>query len=41
MSVKDICFTLGFSSESAFCSAFKKKTNSSPGDFRSSQGKDL
>lgn len=41
MSVKDICFTLGFSSESAFCTAFKKKTNSSPGDFRSSQGKDL
>jgi AraC-like DNA-binding protein len=35
LSVKDICFKLGFSSESAFCTAFKKKTNQSPGDFRS------
>ena len=36
LSIKDICFKLGFSSESAFCTAFKKKINQSPGDFRNS-----
>ncbi len=40
LSVKDICFELGFSSESAFCTAFKKKTLQSPGDFKSSHTKD-
>lgn len=35
LSIKDICFKLGFSSESAFCTAFKKKANQSPGEFRS------
>ena len=41
LSVKDICFKLGFSSESAFCTAFKKKTSTSPGDFRSSHTSDF
>ena len=34
LSIKDICFKLGFSSESAFCTAFKKKTSQSPSEFR-------
>ena len=34
MSIKDICFQLGFSSESAFCTAFKKKIGETPSEFR-------
>ncbi len=37
MSNKDICYQLGFSCESAFCTAFKKKTGQSPGEFRKQQ----
>ena len=33
-SIKDICFQLGFSSESAFCTTFKKKTGHTPREFR-------
>lgn len=40
LSVKDICFRLGFSSESAFCTAFKKKTSQSPGVFRATHTAD-
>ena len=35
MSIKDICFQLGFNSESAFCTAFKKKIGETPSEFRS------
>jgi len=34
MSVKDICFETGFSSESVFCSAFKKSSGMSPNSYR-------
>jgi AraC-like DNA-binding protein len=34
LSIKDICFQLGFSSESAFCTAFKKKIGETPSEFR-------
>lgn len=34
-SVKNICFTVGFSSESSFCTAFKKETGLTPSEFRS------
>ena len=34
MSVKDICFATGFSSESVFCSAFKKSVGMSPNLYR-------
>lgn len=33
-SVKSICFTVGFSSESSFCTAFKKETGLTPSDYR-------
>lgn len=32
--VKDICFNSGFTSESVFCSAFKKHTGMTPGEYR-------
>lgn len=34
MSIKDICFSCGFSSESSFCTTFKKKTGLTPSHFR-------
>ena len=36
MPVKDICFETGFSSESVFCSAFKKNAGMSPNSYRKS-----
>lgn len=33
-SVKSICFTVGFSSESSFCTAFKKETGLTPTEYR-------
>ena len=33
-SVKSICFTVGFTSESSFCTAFKKETGLTPSDYR-------
>lgn len=36
MSVKDICFATGFSSESVFCSAFKKSIGMSPKSYKRS-----
>lgn len=36
LSVKDICFSTGFSCESVFCSAFKKHLGITPGQYRSS-----
>lgn len=33
-SVKTICFTVGFSSESSFCTAFKKETGVTPSEYR-------
>ena len=37
MPVKDICFATGFSSESVFCSAFKKSVGMSPKAYKRSQ----
>ena len=34
MSVKDICFSCGFSSESAFCITFKKRAKMTPAQYR-------
>lgn len=34
LSIKDICFQTGFSSESVFCSAFKKRHEMTPGQYR-------
>lgn len=34
LSVKEICFITGFSSESAFCTAFKKHTGLAPAEYR-------
>ncbi len=36
MSVKDICFSTGFSNVSVFCTAFKKKTGLTPAQYRNS-----
>lgn len=36
MPVKDICFETGFSSESVFCSSFKKNAGMSPNSYRKS-----
>lgn len=33
-SVKSICFTVGFTSESSFCTAFKKETGLTPSEYR-------
>lgn len=33
-SVKTICFTVGFTSESSFCTAFKKETGLTPSEYR-------
>ena len=33
-SVKNICFTVGFTSESSFCTAFKKETGLTPSEYR-------
>lgn len=33
-SVKSICFSVGFTSESSFCTAFKKETGLTPSDYR-------
>lgn len=35
LSIKDICFQTGFSGESVFCSAFKKRHNMTPAQYRS------
>lgn len=34
LSIKDICFRTGFSSESVFCSAFKRNQGMTPGEYR-------
>ncbi len=36
LSIKDICFSTGFSSESSFCTAFKKETGFTPVSYRKS-----
>ena len=33
-SVKDICFQTGFTSESSFCTTFRKSTGKTPGEYR-------
>jgi AraC-like DNA-binding protein len=37
MSISDICFETGFSSESVFCASFKKHLGISPTAYRKSQ----
>ena len=37
LSVKDICFNTGFSSESVFCSAFKKRLGITPTEYRTQE----
>lgn len=39
MSIKEICFNSGFSSESSFCSTFKKREKITPSDYRNQIGK--
>lgn len=34
LSVKEICFSSGFTSEAAFCTTFKKRENMTPSDYR-------
>lgn len=36
MSIKDICFSCGFTSESSFCTTFKKVTGQTPSQYRAS-----
>lgn len=38
LSVKEICFNTGFSSESVFCNAFRKHTLQTPNQYRNSSG---
>lgn len=39
-SIKDICFTTGFTSESSFCTTFKKVTGLTPSEYREQLGDD-
>lgn len=39
ISVKDICFKTGFSSESGFCTTFKKVTGQTPSEWRAARGR--
>ncbi|NLK27583.1 MAG: AraC family transcriptional regulator [Clostridiales bacterium] len=39
ISIKEICFSTGFSSESAFCSTFKKREKCTPSAYRNSNDK--
>lgn len=34
ISIKDICFSTGFTSESSFCTTFKKNTGNTPSEYR-------
>ncbi|UZQ85206.1 AraC family transcriptional regulator [Thermoclostridium stercorarium] len=38
LSVKDICYSTGFSSESVFCSAFKRRLGVTPTEYRTMKG---
>ncbi len=38
--VKEICFSCGFSSESIFCNAFKKRVRQTPGQYRNGSGRE-
>ncbi|MGF7142755.1 AraC-like DNA-binding protein [Anaerotaenia torta] len=38
LSIKDICFNTGFSSESVFCNAFKKHQGATPAEYRTLAG---
>ena len=38
LSVKDICFACGFSSESVFCGAFKRRQGLTPAQYRTQEG---
>ncbi|MCR5791140.1 MAG: AraC family transcriptional regulator [Lachnospiraceae bacterium] len=38
LSIKEICYQMGFSSESSFCTSFRKATGQTPGAFRKLHG---